>query len=126
MGTDAEDPDTDEKPVQEDGPGTLASSEPPPAPPPSLLTGPVTFGENFAKKVRKHIDQVRHRGPVPEVIPSPGKGGIERVAQIIRDRVAKWDGRVTTYAGEAAVAFEDGGVTYILRPNGEFWTILGN
>ncbi len=29
-------------------------------------------------------------------------------------------------AEEAAVAFEDGGVTYIFRTAGEFWTILGN
>jgi hypothetical protein len=93
---------------------------------PPLLTGPITFGENFAKKVRKHIDQVRNRGPVQEDIPSPGRGGLERVERIIRDRVATGAGRATTYAGEAAVAFEDGGVTYIFRTNGEFWTILGN
>jgi hypothetical protein len=91
-----------------------------------LLGGPVTFGSNFAKKVRKHIDQVRNRGPVHEAIPSPARGGIERVQQIIRDRVARGVGRTTTFAGEAAVAYEDGGVTYILRPSGEFWTILGN
>jgi hypothetical protein len=91
-----------------------------------LLTGPITFGENFAKKVRKHIDQVRNRGPVREDIPSPGRGGLERVERIIRDRVARGAGRATAYAGEAAVAFEDGGVTYIFRTSGEFWTILGN
>ncbi len=96
------------------------------APTPSLLGGPVTFGENFVRKVRKHIDQVRSRGPVKEAIPSPNKGGIERVEQIIRDRVARGAGRATSYAGEAAVAFEDGGVTYIFRTHGEFWTILGN
>jgi len=90
------------------------------------LSGPVRFGPNFAKKVRKHIDQVRNRGPVQEAIPSPGRGGIEHVERIIRDRVAEGGGRATTYAGEAAVAFEDGGVTYIFRTNGEFWTILGN
>jgi hypothetical protein len=91
-----------------------------------LLRGPVTFGENFAKKVRKHIDQVRNRGPVKEAIPAPNRGGIERVERIIRDRVALGAGRRTTYAGEPAVAFEDGGVTYIFRADGEFWTILGN
>jgi hypothetical protein len=129
LGGAAEDLDPDERPAQEDAPRTIPVSESPPAPTapvPSLLSGPVTFGENFAKKVRKHIDQVRHRGPVREAIPSPGKGGIERVARIIRDRVAKGGGRATTYAGEAAVAYEDGGVTYILRTDGEFWTILGN
>jgi len=92
----------------------------------SLLSGPVSFGDNFAKKVRKHVDQVRNRGPALEAIPSPAKGGIERIQQIIRDRVAQGGGRATTFAGEAAVAFEDGGVTYIFRSTGEFWTILGN
>ena len=33
---------------------------------------------------------------------------------------------VTAEAGGVAAAAEDGGVTYIFRPNGEFWTILGN
>jgi hypothetical protein len=41
----------------------------------SLFSGPVSFGENFAKKVRKHIDQVRNRGPTREAINSPAKGG---------------------------------------------------
>ncbi|MBI1325749.1 hypothetical protein GC170_21520 [bacterium] len=90
------------------------------------LSGPVTFGDNFAKKVRKHIDQVRNRGPVKDPLPSPGKGGIEEIEKIIRKRVADGGGRLTTYAGEQAVAFEDGGVTYMFRPNGEFWTILVN
>ena len=93
---------------------------------PTLLSGPVSFGDNFVKKVRKHIDQIRNRGPTREVIPSPAKGGVERVRQIIQDRVARGGGRATTFAGEAAVAFEDGGVTYIFRSTGEFWTILGN
>ena len=93
---------------------------------PGALNGPVSFGKNFATKVRKHIDQIRNRGSVKEAIPSPGQGGLARVEQIIRDRVAQGGGRATTYAGEAAVAFEDGGVTYIFRPNGEFWTVLGN
>jgi hypothetical protein len=125
----AENPDPGERPDQEDAFRTIPASESPPtpiAPIPSLLSGPVTFGENFPKKVRKHIDQVRHRGPVREAIPSPAKGGVERVAQIVRDRVAKGRGRATTHAGEAAVAYEDGGVTYVLRPGGEFSTLLGN
>ncbi len=86
----------------------------------------VIFGKNFGKKIRKHIDQVRKRGDVVDNIPSPGKGGIERVEQIIKERVANGGGRITTYAGERAIAFEDGGVTYILRKGGEFWTILSN
>ena len=90
------------------------------------LSGPVTFGDNFAKKVRKHIDQVRNRGPVKDPLPSPGKGGIEELKKIIRKRVAEGGGRLTTFAGEPAIAFEDGGVTFMFRPNGEFWTILGN
>jgi hypothetical protein len=93
---------------------------------PATLSGPVQLGKNFEKKVRKHIDQVRNRVTPPENIPSPGKGGFERVAVIIHGRVAEGGGRETTYAGETVVAFEDGGVTYIFRPNGEFWTILGN
>src|SRR5262249_39224432 len=93
---------------------------------PGTLSGPVSFWRNFLSKVRKHIDQVRNRGAEQEAIPSPGRGGADRVRQIIQDRVAQGGGRDTTYAGEPAVAFEDGGVTYIFRPNGEFWTILGN
>jgi hypothetical protein len=92
----------------------------------SPFSGPVSFGENFAKKVHKHIDQVRSRGPTCEAIPSPAKGGVERVRSIIQDRVARGAGRATKFAGEAAVAFEDGGVTYIFKTTGEFWTILGN
>jgi len=93
---------------------------------PGTLSGPVQLGKNFEKKVRKHIDQVRNRVTPPEDIPSPGKGGVKRVAEIIHERVAKGGGREATYAGETVVAFEDGGVTYIFRSNGEFWTILGN
>lgn len=94
-----------------------------------LLNAPkieVSWGKNVDKKIRKHIDQVRNRGDVVDDIPSPGKSGIERVQEIIRQRVAQGGGRPTTYAGEAATAFEGGGVTYILRENGEFWTILKN
>jgi hypothetical protein len=92
----------------------------------SSLGSPVSFGDNFVKKVRKHIDQVRNRGPAREAIPSPARSGTERIRQIIRDRVAQGAGRATTFAGESAVAFEDGGVTYIFKSTGEFWTILGN
>lgn len=31
-----------------------------------------------------------------------------------------------TCTGEAAVAFEEGGGTFVFKPYGEFWTILGN
>jgi hypothetical protein len=84
------------------------------------------FGKNFDKKVRKHIDQIRNRGPVKEDIPSPGKGGIDRVEEIIRERAVLGGARAATYADEPVLAFEDGGVTYIFRLDGEFWTILGN
>jgi RHS repeat-associated protein len=90
------------------------------------VEGEVRFGKNFDTKCRKHIDQIRNRGPVREDIPSPGRGGRERVQEIIRQRVAQGGGRATTYADEPAIAYEDGGVTYIFRPNGEFWTILRN
>lgn len=93
---------------------------------PVTLSGPIQFGANFEKKVRKHIQQVRRRVVPAEDIPGPGQGGTERVRQIISACVAKGGGRKTTFAGEPAVAFADGGVTYIFRPNGEFWTILGN
>lgn len=46
--------------------------------------------------------------------------------EIIEKRVAQGGGKDTTFADQSAVAFEDGGVTYIVRPDGEFWTILGN
>jgi hypothetical protein len=38
---------------------------------PGSLSGPVVFGKNFDKKVRKHIDQVRNRGPIREDIFRP-------------------------------------------------------
>ena len=69
---------------------------------------------------------MRNREAIKDSMPSPGKGGMEAVSRIIRERVAQGGWSATTYAGEAAVAFEDGGVTYIFRPNGEFWTSLGN
>jgi hypothetical protein len=94
--------------------------------PAATLAGPVRFGKNFDKKVRKHIHQVRHRKDPPESIPAPSAGGIDQVREIIEQRVAKGGGRDTTFADQPAVAFEDGGVTYIFRPDGEFWTILGN
>lgn len=90
------------------------------------LSGPLEFGPNFAKKVRKHIDQIRNRGSAREDIPSPGKGGIERVAEIVGDRVAQGGGRTTTYADEPAIAFDDGAVTYIIHPDGRFRTVLSN
>jgi hypothetical protein len=93
---------------------------------PGTLDGPVRFGKNFDKKVRKHIDQVRNRVSPPENIAAPSASGIDRVRRIIEDRVAAGRGRDTTFADEPAVAFEDGGATYIFRPDGEFWTILGN
>lgn len=94
--------------------------------PPGTLSGPVSFGKNFGKKVRKHIHQVRLRCQPPEMIPAPGAGGIDRVREIIERRVVQGGGKDITFADEPAVAFEDGGVTYVFRPEGEFWTILGN
>ena len=93
---------------------------------PGTLDGPVHFGRNFDKKVRKHIQQVRWRHGKLEEIPEPGNGGSEKVAQIIQDRVTAGGGRETIFADMPAVAFEDGGVTYIFKVDGEFWTILGN
>jgi hypothetical protein len=56
---------------------------------PGTLSGPVQLGKNFEKKVRKHIDQVRNRVIPREDIPSPAKGGFDRVTEIIHERVAK-------------------------------------
>jgi hypothetical protein len=89
-------------------------------------TGPLDFGENFPKKVRKHIDQIRNRGPVREGILAPGKSGIKRVEEIVRERVAQGGGRATTFAGAPALAFEDGAVTYVTHPDGRFWTVLSD
>lgn len=87
----------------------------------------VKFGANFAKKVRKHINQVRNRYPGnKQSLLSPGKGGIEQVKKIVSDRVSLGGGYSSTYAGEAATFYPDGNVVYVIRPSGEFWTILNN
>jgi len=87
----------------------------------------VRFGDNFPKKVRKHIDQVRKRyDGIIDDIPSPGKGGLDRVQEIITKRISQGGGYPSTYAGEAATFFKDGNVVYVVRESGEFWTILKN
>jgi RHS repeat-associated protein len=100
----------------------------PPAPPatPNPDDFDPVFGKNFEKKVREHIDQVRRRNGGREDIPRPSKGGAEAVERIIRERVARGNGRAGTYAREQAIFFEDCGVSYVFRTNGEFWTILSN
>jgi hypothetical protein len=77
----------------------------------SGLIGPVKFGSNFLTKVRKHIQQMRWRGPVKDPIPPPGKGGAERAHEIIPERVSQGGGIETTYPGEPAIKFVDGGIT---------------
>ena len=85
------------------------------------------FTKNFSKKVRKHIHQVRKRNPnCVDDIPTPGKGGVEAIKNIIKKRVAQGGGRWSTYAGEPALFYKDGGVVYVLKENGAFWTILKN
>ena len=86
-----------------------------------------SFSKNFPKKVRKHIDQVRKRynGHIDK-IPSPNKGGIETVKNIIKNRVAQGRGYRSNYAGQPAFFYKDGNVVYVFRENGEFWTILKN
>ncbi len=86
----------------------------------------INWGKNFSKKARKHINQVRNRHGTVEQISKLRKGGEKRLQEIIRTRVGQHGGRATTYAGERAIAYEDGGVTYIFRESGEFWTILSN
>ncbi|MBL4661912.1 MAG: hypothetical protein JKY19_16250 [Alcanivoracaceae bacterium] len=87
----------------------------------------ISFGNNFNKKVRKHIQQVRNRtNGVIDDIPSPGKGGADVVKNIIKQRVLKGVGYVSKFAGETAQFFPDGNVVYVFRENGEFWTILKN
>ena len=51
---------------------------------------------------------------------------MKRVEEIVRQRVASGGGRTTTFAGEPAIAFEDGAVTYLIHPDGRFWTVLSN
>ena len=89
--------------------------------------GGPSFGPNFLMKVRKHIDQVRrrHRGHVDR-IPRPERGGADRLKEIIVTRVSRGGGRFTTFAGARAIVYEDEGVSYVFRENGEFWTILRN
>ncbi len=93
---------------------------------PAVSVSNLSFGKNFEKKVRKHINQVRNRLGTKEEIPSPGKGGAEKVQQIIQDRISQGGGYAGRYAGEKVTFFEEGKVVYVVRENGEFWTILNN
>ncbi len=54
------------------------------------------------------------------------KGGIEKVQEIIKNRISQGNGYKSTYAGEPADFYPDGKVTYVVRESGEFWTILKN
>jgi len=93
----------------------------------NISTDNISFGKNFDKKVRKHIDQVRKRNDKQiDKIPSPNKGGAEKVKEIIQKRVSEGGERRSTFAGEPAIFYEDGDVSYVFRENGEFWTILKN
>ena len=87
----------------------------------------VNFGDNFKKKARKHVDQMRKRyeGKLDN-IPKLGKGGFEKIQQIIKERVAEGGGYESTYSGQKATFYPDGGVVYVIRENGNFWTILKN
>ena len=86
-----------------------------------------SFSKNFPKKVRKHIDQVRKRyNSHIDKIPSPNKGGIETVKNIIKNRVAQGGGYRSSYASQPAFFYKDGNVVYVFKENGEFWTILKN
>jgi hypothetical protein len=51
---------------------------------------------------------------------------MEQVREIITGRVKEGGGRFTTFAGSRAIVYEDGGVSYVFREDGEFWTILRN
>ncbi len=51
---------------------------------------------------------------------------MEKMIDIIKKRVDKGGGYKSTHAGEPAVFYEDGKVIYVIRENGEFWTILKN
>lgn len=82
-----------------------------------------SWGPNYKRKIRRHIQQMREKYPE---LRKARKGGIEDAQQVIEDRVAQGGGEATTYAGEDAIRFEDGPVTYIFRESGEFWTILSN
>jgi len=87
----------------------------------------LSFGKNANKKIRKHIDQIRKRYKDKiEDIPKASKGGIDKVKEIIQDRISQGGGRPGPFAGESAIFFEDEGVSYVIRKSGEFWTILKN
>ena len=86
----------------------------------------LNFGRNSDKKFRKHGDQIRNRNGVKEDIPKLNQGGRERYQQIIRDRVRQGNSYKGTYAGENARFYQDGRVVYVIRENGDFWTILRN
>jgi hypothetical protein len=47
----------------------------------SGVAGPddIIWGKNFAKKARKHINQVRHRASIPDDIPKLNQGGLDKL-----------------------------------------------
>ena len=84
-----------------------------------------TFGENFGSKIKTKLNQLRKK--YPEVRDAKG-GGIEDALAIAQQRVAQGGGRVGPPVGQgetAAIYFEDGPVTWVFRPNGEFWSMRG-
>lgn len=81
------------------------------------------WGKNWKKKIRKHIHQMRQQHPG---LPRAGRGGLEKARDLIDVRVAQGGGRATSFAGEAAIAYESGAYSIITKPDGTFWTVLGN
>jgi len=109
--------------------GTCGGPYPIPTPKNPQEIPEVKWGSNMMKKFRKHIQQMRDRykkvgGEQDDL--ALDDAGVEKIKKIIQDRVARGGGDKDTYAEEEVVKYVDQGVTYFFRPDGTFWTILGN
>jgi hypothetical protein len=85
-----------------------------------------TFGENFGSKIKSKLNQLRKKYPT---VREAKKGGIDDALAIAKNRVAQGGGRVGPPVGQGeicAIYFEDGPVTWVFRPNGQFWSMRKN
>lgn len=81
------------------------------------------IGKTFERKIREHWPEfVARHGDLPKI----RRGGLEEAERLIRERVARGGGVLTTFERTPVVSYHDGPISYIFRPNGEFWTILNN
>ena len=87
-------------------------------------SGP-TFKSNFASKVRTKLNQLRKKYPHVR----KGKEGIADAKAIAEGAVNRGGGRLGPPVGGGeshAFYYEDGPVTWVFRPNGEFWSMRNN